>query len=659
MLELGRGEFRGPTYPVNPKYDEILGRRCYPDLHSIGEPVDLVLLGVPNARLEEQLGAAAHIGARAAVIFSTGFEPARAGTPPLTERLSAIARGADMAVCGGNCMGFLNLETGLRACGYFMPESLRAGPIAFISHSGSAFAAIAHNARDLRFNLLVSAGQEFVTTTADYIHYALGLDSTGVVALFLETVRDPANLRSALERAAQQRVPVVAIKVGRTERSRQLVAAHSGALAGDDGAYEALFDEYGVTRVAGLDEMADILELFAAGRRADSGDFASIHDSGGERALAIDVAADVGLRFAHLTSATRNRIASVLDEGLEPDNPVDAWGTGNDAEHIYFECMAALNDDPNVAAIALGVDLTTEVWGDESYVAVAQKAFASGHKPFAVMSNLAAAIDRADARTLRDSGVPVLEGTHNGMKAFRALFAYRDFTTRAPVPDFLSDVARRERWSSRLADPQSEADALGLIASYGIPVVKASVAADERGALESAHRIGFPVVVKTAEGVAHKSDAGGVWLDVADDDGVRAAYRSLSTTFGPRVTVAEQARPGVELALGIVNDDQFGPLVVAGAGGTLVELLADRRVALPPLDEARARRMIDSLRIRPLLDGVRGAPACDIDAVARTLVGVSHLACELRDSIGALDVNPLIATDRGCVAVDALVVPRS
>jgi acyl-CoA synthetase (NDP forming) len=248
-----------------------------------------------------------------------------------------------MAVCGGNCMGFLNIERGLRACGYPMPEDLRPGPITFISHSGSAFAAMLHNDRMLRFNLVVSSGQEFVTTTADYIDYALGLESTLVIALFLETVRDATRFRASLERAAEAAVPVVALKVGRTERAERLVAAHSGALAGNDAAFEALFDAYGVARVQTLDEMADALELFASGRSATEGGFASVHDSGGERALVIDVAADAGLEFAPLTEPTRNRLAAVLEEGLKPENPLDAWGTGNDAEgdlHRMPQCRS-------------------------------------------------------------------------------------------------------------------------------------------------------------------------------------------------------------------------------------------------------------------------------------------------------------------------------
>ena len=657
MLELRRGSFNGDIYPVNPHHDKVMGLRCYTDLTEIGRPVDVVLLGVPNRLLEEQMQLAAAMGVGAAVIFATGYEQPRPGTPPLVERLADTARAAGMSVCGGNCMGFLNVERGLRACGYPMPEDLRPGSITFISHSGSAFAAMLHNDRMLRFNLVVSSGQEFVTTTSDYIDYALGLDSTRAIGLFLETVKDPDRFRRVLGRAAEAEVPLVVLKVGRTERAEQLVAAHSGALAGNDAAFEALFDAYGVARVDTLDELADTLELFAAGRPAGEGGFASVHDSGGERALVIDAAANAGLEFADLGQATKDRLGAVLEEGLEPDNPVDAWGTGNDAEAIFSESLRAVHDDPNVAALALGVDLTTEVWGSESYVAVALKVYADTSKPMGVLSNFASAIDRNDAATLREAGVPVLEGTATGLSAFRHLLSYRDFRLRGRAVSLEVDPIRRDRWAEVLerGSPPSEVEALAMVSEYGVPVARAAEASDPDSALLAARSLGYPIALKTAEGAAHKARAGGVVLNVGGDEEVTAAYARLAEAFGPRVTVAAMASAGVELAMGIVRDAQFGPLVMVGAGGALVELLADRRFGLPPIDEDSARRMIRDLRVHELLV----TEGCDVGAAARALIAVGELALELGNKVEAIDVNPVIVTRAGATAVDALVIPRA
>jgi acyl-CoA synthetase (NDP forming) len=661
LLELERGGFDGSVFPVNPRYAEIYGQPCYPSLESIGQQVDVALLGVPNALLESQMQAAADAGVRGTVIFASCYEETRPEVPPLTERIAAIARTAGMTICGGNCMGFLNVERGLRACGFPMPE-LSPGAITFITHSGSAFAALAHNDRELRFNLVVSAGQELVATAADYLRYALELESTRVITLFLETVRDPHNFRDALEAAAERQVPVVALKVGRQEKTKQLVEAHSGALAGSDAAYEALFDAYGVLRVSTLDDLADTAELLASGRRATAGGLAAIHDSGGERAMIVDIAADERVEFAELSPSTIDRLERALEQGLSATNPLDAWGTGNDAEEIFRECMDALLSDPSSGALAFCVDMTTESDGVASYVQTALDVYPATNKPMAMLGNLASAIDRRDSGRLRAAGIPVLEGTATGLAAFRHLFDYREFLSRSQPVAAAIDVDLSRRWRERLEEssPLSPTDALDLVRDYGVVSVASETVTNLGEAVEAAGRIGWPVALKTADpAVSHKTEVGGVVLDIADEDRLRHAYDDLRSRVGPQVTVSTMVPRGVEVALGIVRDEQFGPMVMVGAGGVLVEVLQERRFVLPPIDLGRAHDILDGLRIGRLLKGVRGSPPADSDAVARAVVAVSHLADDLGMMIDALDVNPLIAGPDGCMAVDALVVRRN
>jgi acyl-CoA synthetase (NDP forming) len=453
---------------------------------------------------------------------------------------------------------------------------------------------------------------------------------------------------------------VVVLKVGKAEAAKELITAHSGALAGEDGAYEAVFDAYGVSRVDTLDEMADTVELLAAGRRAGRGGLAAIHDSGGERALLIDAAAANGVQLAAIGEATVARLAASLEEGLPPVNPLDAWGTGNRAEDIFIECMHALLEDPDTAALAFCVDLTPELVEEAGYTRVANEVFAATAKPVAVLSNLASAIDRKDAGFVRRKGMTVLEGTTTGLRAFRHLFDYRDFRAR-PEAEALPepDPAAVARWTKRLEAERvlSESDGLQLLEDFGIPVVEHRAAASLEGAIAAADRIGWPVALKTAApGIAHKSDVGGVRLGLFGPEALRLAYLELSALLGPQVTVAAMAPAGVELALGVVRDDQFGPLVLVAAGGVLVEVLHDRRLALPPVDRVGAGRLLDRLAIRPLLDGVRGTPAADLDALAGAIAALSSLALAFGDRIAALDVNPLVASPTGCVAVDALVI---
>jgi acyl-CoA synthetase (NDP forming) len=660
MVELAKGRFGGRIYPVNPKYDELFGHRCFPDLASLPEPVDLAILGVPNGALEGHLIAAAEAGARSAVIFASCHEPPSPDRPPLEERLTRIATEGGMALCGGNGMGFFNLAHGLRACGFTEPEDVGPGPITFLSHSGSLFSALLHNRRGLRFNLVVSTGLELVTTMDEYLDYALDQPLTKVVALFLETVRRPAAFRAALAKAEARDVPIVALKVGRTRQSSDMVAAHSGALAGEDGAYEALFDAHGVIRVDSMNEMLDTLELLAAGRKAGPGALAAIHDSGGERAHLIDVAERAGVPFTEIGDETKARISAVLEPGLEPTNPLDAWGTGNEADAIFVECMRALLDDPGTAALAFSIDLTTELVPEHGYTLVAREVFRQTTKPVAVLSNVTAAIDPRDAGLVRATGIPVLEGTETGLLAFRHLFDHRDALARPPVERAEAVPAEvRDRWLARLGagEPFDDVEALALLADYGVPTVRTERAASLKESLAAVDRLGWPVALKTRAG-AHKSDIGGVALNLTGPEALAAAYDRLAERLGPDVTVSAMAQPGVELGLGVVRDAQFGPMVMVAAGGVLIEVLGDRRFALPPIDEPRATAMVDRLAGRTLLDGVRGSPAADLAPIARALVRLSVLAEDLGDHLDALDVNPLICGPNGCVAVDALVIPR-
>jgi acyl-CoA synthetase (NDP forming) len=364
--------------------------------------------------------------------------------------------------------------------------------------------------------------------------------------------------------------------------------------------------------------------------------------------------------FATIAEGTRGRIGAVLDPGLVAENPLDAWGTGIDADRIYIESFKALHDDPETAAVAFVVDLTRQGEPyDVGYLQVARDVFATTTKPFCVISNLPATIADDEVGILRDAGIPVLEGTATGLRALQHLLDDADPARRVgrPAPEPSPDL-NELRASLPTSGHVSEVAALGLLASYGIPVVESTQAASLGDAERAADRIGYPVAMKTAvTGIVHKSDVRGVRVGIGDAEELAETYRDLAERLGPDVTVAAMAPPGVEVALGVVRDPTFGSLVLVAAGGVLVELLHDRKLALPPIDVDASRRLIDRLAIRPLLDGLRGAPPSDVDALAQAVSRLSVLAAELGDRIAELDVNPMIVSPSGCVAVDALIVP--
>ena len=293
---------------------------------------------------------------------------------------------------------------------------------------------------------------------------------------------------------------------------------------------------------------------------------------------------------------------------------------------------------------------------------MARDVFDTTTKPFCVLSNLASAVSWDEAKVLRDRGIPVLEGTDSGLRALRHLLRDAEWRARPPAAEPAPvDDAVRERWRARLSDgpPMSELDGLALLADYGLPVTAARPVASSVEATDAADSIGYPVVLKTAApGITHKSDVDGVRVGLSDAGAVRAAYEDIAGRLGPEAVVAAMVPAGVEVALGVVVDPTFGPLVLVGAGGVLVEVLHDRRLALAPLDADEARRLIDDLQIRPILDGVRGAPPADVEGLADAVSRLSVLAADLGDLLAALDVNPMIVSPEGCIAVDALVEPR-
>jgi acyl-CoA synthetase (NDP forming) len=657
---------RSPSQPdvtlVNPRYDRIGDRPCVPSLADVPDAVDLVLLGVPDSALEDQLSLAAGRGDRSAVIFGSVVGAAADGSS-LRDRVASLAHQAGMAVCGGGCMGFVHVVNGLRAIGYVERDPLPAGPIALVTHSGSAFSALLRTRRRLGFSFAVSSGQELVTTTADYIDHALDLPETRLIGLLMETMREGPRLLAALRRAADADVPVVLLPVGGSPMGKAMVAAHSGAVAGADAGWEALCDATGALRVRDLDELVNTLELLGTGRRsaasgAGSG-IATVHDSGAERTLVADLAHQIGVPFAAISAGTTDALAARLDPGLEAANPLDVWGTGAHTRELFADCLRAMLADRAVAAAALAVDLTEEYDGDTSYVDAMLDLCDQTEKPLVVLANLASTIDIEAAARLRARGVPVLEGTANGLTALRHLMALRERAERPAVAPAVVDEARKRRWLDRLGTGALDADAgMALLADYGLDVVRTRQVCTRDDALAAAGALGYPVVLKTAApGVTHKTEVAGVALGLDDATAVATAYDDLAGRLGPQVVVAQTAPAGIELSLGIARDAQLGPMVVVAAGGVLVELLADRAVALPPVDAAGATRMLDRLRLRPLLDGLRGGAAADLDPVRAAIIAVAQIAVELGERLDALDVNPVLAGPARCVAVDVLVAP--
>lgn len=663
MRMIRRGGFAGLVHAVNPGHREIEGYPCVPGLADLPAAPDLVVLSVRNERLEETLGGAIARGAKAAVVFASGVLPGERDDP-LARRLARAAAEAALPVCGPNCMGFYNDLDRVWVCGFPSPRQPAPGGIAFIAHSGSVFGALAHNDPRLRFALAVSPGGEATATVADYIAYAVERPEVRVVGLFIETARDPERFALALEQAAERGVPVVALKVGRTAAAAAAALTHTGALAGSDLGYDALFDRYGVVRVETLDELAATLLLLSTGRRVGRGGLVAIGDSGGERELLIDLADRAGVPFAAISNETRASIAARLEPGLEAANPLDAWGTGADFVATFTNGLGDLLADPEAALGLFSADIRDGYYLHRGFADAALAAASESDKIVAVATNYTQVRHDALALELTLAGIPVLDGTANALAAVRGALSYRDFRARPDDPPPMPPAARaadRQAARARLreaAGPLDEAASLSLLEAWGLPAIPHVVVESPAEARLAGAKLGYPVACKTAtSGILHKSDDGGVRLDLANNEALLEAYRDLAGRLGPRALIAPMAKRGVELSLGMIRDPQFGPIVVVGAGGVLIELIDDRRAALAPFGRATACRLLDGLKIRRLLDGYRGVAAVDIDSLADIVALFSVLAADLADLVAEIDINPLIA-GRDIVALDALVIAQ-
>lgn len=663
LIQVARAfDYAGVIYPVNPKYETVHGIPCYGSLGDLPEAPDLAILSVSSKRLEAQLEAAIEAGARAAVIFDTCYLP-NDPDRKLLKRLREMASNADMAVCGGNGMGIANGVAGFHSTFADVESNLKPdGNATYITHSGSTFGEVGLYNPRVNFNTVISAGQEIGVTMDEYMDYALEVNDTKLLCLFLEMIRKPEAFTAALDKAASKGVPVIACKVGRSEKAAAFAQTHSGALVGNDAAYQAVFDHYGVTRVYSLDEMINTVTLLSSARKPGPGGLSLVIDSGGERELVVDVAEDVGVPFAEINGTTVKKLEERLFHALEPVNPLDAWGDGSgDWEDDLTHFIVSLAEDPDTAISAMSGELSFNDGIESEYGKPVANAFDRTEKPVIVLANISTAPYEGMAQALTAKGVPVLDGTLNGLKAIRHAFDRRDrlaLPPPSPAPQCEPEVVAR--WRARLAkgDHLDEADGYDMLRDFGVPAPEYRIAADEAATLAGAEVLGYPVVLKTAiPGIAHKSDVGGVVLDIGDAAALAEVYRDLASRLGPRVLVTPMLRTeGVEMVMGMVADPSFGPIVMLGAGGVFVEILKDVCAILPPFGPDVARREIDKLKIRPLLDGARGRPAVDLDALADTLSRFSAMVCALRGSVKEIDVNPLIAGPDGCIAVDALVV---
>jgi acyl-CoA synthetase (NDP forming) len=651
--------YAGDVYLVNPKYKEIAGRVVYPDLPSIGRPVDNTVLAVGDAQLEASFDDVLAAGIPSAVVMGRGQEAHPApGAPSMLDRLGAKARRAGVAVCGANCMGYVNLLDGIQVTGMPFKRLGPAGGVALISHSGSTWSGLLGNQRGIGFNFAVSAGQELATTMAEYIGYMARQPSTRVIACILETVRDPSTFIAALRDARERGIPVVILKLGRSAAGKAFAQSHTGALSGSAAVHDAVFERNGAVSVRSLDELLDTCELFLYSRKPPRAGIGVVTDSGGERQLISDLAADIGVEFVGLHSRTADRLARSLDPDIAPANPLDYWG--NAGSSILLPCLQGVADDPGVGItvlatnMAVGRDYPVECSG------VLEALKRAGTGEIVLMGNIASTLSPVECARLRGGGIPVLMGTETGLRALRHFTRYH-FERLAPPRQGGADPAVAARWTARLAargpGGLDAATSFSMLSDFGIALAPWIATDDASAAVRFAEETGYPVVAKIdAADVAHKSDVGGVRTGLDSAAAVGAAAAQLQALGFGRNLLLQRQVGGTELIVGMSTDRQFGPVFTLGGGGVFVEVFQDVALCLPGDAESTILGRLRSLKVRKVLEGARGRRPADLPAIAAVIAKFMDMCMALSGLVEEIEINPLMVDGASIAAVDALVV---
>jgi acetate---CoA ligase (ADP-forming) len=681
VANLKRYGYGGQIYPINPKYDEVLGLPCYPDLASTPEPADSVVIAIPAEQVLPIVQQAADAGVRGAVILSSGFSEAGEAGRARHAALEQLSRERRLPICGPNCYGVFNIHARTPTFSGDMPEPLVDGHVALISQSGGFSTMISvplMRGRGVGFSYVVSCGNQAGTTIEDYLEFMVEDERTRVIAAFVEGFKQPAKLRAVAARAAERRKALVVMKVGRSENARQATLAHTGSLAGTPEIIEATLRQSGIVQVFSLNEMIETVALLA-GAVDYYGPWrtAVCTGSGGECGHVADAAAHVGIDLPPLSPASIERLKSFMPDFGNPRNPLDGTGAMYENPAVYPQLVDTLlhEDAIDIVALNMGADAASRPGGrtpQRDFSKVIRDAIKTtpgrGKLVFAFSSAIGGALDEEVIGTLAEAGVPFLEGTETAMLALRNLQGHRQFLERhaAGGAGRVGAPAAVAAPTPRRRGVLGTLEARQLLEEYGIPVVRTAAARTADEAVAAADELGYPVVLKVeSPDVLHKSDVGGVRVGCADAAAVRAAYAEMLAEVARQrpsarldgVVIQPMVAGGVEVIIGVKTDPLFGPAVVFGLGGILVEVLKDVAIRVPPLDAATAREMVEEIRGAALLRGVRGHPPADMAALADAIVRLGQLAHDHREHLVALDLNPVLALPEGqrVTAVDWLI----
>jgi acetyltransferase len=681
LRNLKQYEFPRPLYLVNPRRTEIEGERCYPDVRSLPEPPDHLVVLVPAPSVPEVLRNGAAAGARSATVFSSGFgEAYNDQAAPLGRELRQVIAETGLAVSGPNCMGNICAKNHFVTLSEDRPLTLREGPVALVGQSGGMmiFLNASLEERGINAEYLITSGNEAGLGIPDYVAFFADQPELKVIILYIEAISNIEKFKAACRMARAAGKAIVAIKLGQSESGRSAAMAHTASLAGTVEAFDAIAADVGIIRADTLDDAVEITELLVHTRAPAGRRLGAITLSGAFRGLLYDAAERNGLVFPKLADETLTKLNAILGVGSLVSNPIDGgFGVLSSIDN-YKASIAALQADPNIDMILIQENLPREPGSDraERYIHTVESIVAGGApKPVAIITPVSHS--QSDySRALREKvpNVSFLLEVNKGLRAIASLIGRDELERLAGAPERHTATPAETAAAARVralaqsgASALNEVDSKDLIRAYGIPTPTEIAVHSPDDAAKAAQQIGYPVVLKAVSAkLLHKSDAGAVALGLPDDRALLAAYERIVTNVQPTeagqpdaMLVCQQVSGGLELVLGLNRDPEMGLVVMAGSGGVLLELTRDVAFAAPPITRDKARAMIERTHAAQLLRGYRSTPARDVDAVVDALVALGRIAEDLADVVQSIDINPFVVLPRGGFALDALVVTRA
>ena len=663
-------EDRSHVYFIHPKRESVFGVPCYKSISDVPENVDLMVICTSQKTVIPLLQEGAKKGVGGAVVFASGYgEVGTAEGKQNEAELIAAAKELNIAVMGPNCAGFVNYVDNVQAFAFISAKRDRKGSVGVVSQSGQLCLSMMDDP-GMRFSYNISAGNGKIVQMEDYMDFLVDDEDTKVVSIYIEGVKNADKFAAVLKKAAEKRKPVVILKAGRSAKGGAIAASHTGSLSGSDASFDAVLKKFGAIRVDDLEELiAMSLMLSTMKRMPEKATFASMNLSGGETGICADVGSLNGIEYPDFTEETLKKLKEQLPSYASPNNPLDMTASLSYDADLYAGALRTVMDDPNIGMVLIGYTLLLEIADPcihYMYKGIEKVVQEKGGncKPIAMIPFAENTRNPEYQEKLFQIGVPVLPPP---VYAFKMLHHLADFIDYKPETKTLELAVGHPK--SEETQALSEHESKQELKVYGVPVPDEVIVTSKEEAAQFAKDHPGPLVMKVESAdILHKSDVGGVKLNICGPEAAEKAYEEIMESVTAKrpdahingILTVPMLDAGVEIIIGVNNDPQFGPMIMVGMGGVFVEVFKDVALYPAPLKEEEALEMLKSLKSFKLLNGYRGTEKCDIKALCQTIVAISNYAQANKDVLKELDINPLFVypEGKGVGVADALIVKR-